>query len=117
MILLKSVTINKYKSIETPQTFTIEDGITTIVGKNEAGKTAILEAIAKSNYFEDDSKFVFDSTYDYPRKEKKAFDKSDKDVQVISCTFEISKTLLDRIQADVGTKAFTTTMNNPLKEL
>jgi len=31
-------------------------------------------------------------------------------VQVISCTFEISKTLLDRIQADVGTKAFTTTM-------
>lgn len=45
MITLKEVKINKYKSIETEQSFSVEDDITILVGKNEAGKTAILEAI------------------------------------------------------------------------
>src|SRR5271166_5822311 len=102
MITLKSVKINKYKSIETLQSFEVEKDITTLVGKNEAGKTAILEAIAKSNYFQKDPKWVFDATLDYPRKEKKAFDKRDKAEEVISCTYSISKELLDEIQNDMG---------------
>jgi predicted ATP-dependent endonuclease of OLD family len=108
MITLKSVKINKYKSIETEQSFSVERDITTLVGKNEAGKTAILEAIAKSNYFVDDPRFVFDATYDYPRKEKKAFDKSREDTTVITCVFHLSDQLLAKIQADVGANTFTT---------
>lgn len=109
MILLKRVTINKYKSIETAQSFNIEDNITTLVGKNEAGKTAILEAIAKSNYFEEDARFKFDAKYDYPRREKKDFDKSGEDVTVISCDFELTKEMLEKIQDDIGKKAFSVT--------
>jgi predicted ATP-dependent endonuclease of OLD family len=106
-LLLKNVQLNKYKSIETVQTFSIEKSVTTLVGKNEAGKTAALEAIAKTNYFESDPKFKFDATYDYPRKEKKRFDKSGEDVQVAVCAYEISDNFLSEIQASVGAQTFT----------
>ena len=54
MIKLKSVTINKYKCIEIEQSFDVEDDVTVLVGKNESGKTAILEAISKSNSYRND---------------------------------------------------------------
>jgi AAA15 family ATPase/GTPase len=55
MIKLTQVTIDKYKSIQNPQTVDIDTSITTIVGMNEAGKTSFLTAIAKTNYFISDS--------------------------------------------------------------
>ena len=68
---LTNVTIHKYKSYDQSQSFPIDNDITIIVGKNESGKTAILEAIAKTNYFSDDGEFKFNPTHDYPRKEKR----------------------------------------------
>ncbi len=84
---LLNTTIHKYKSIEKDQTFEVNDGITILVGMNESGKTSILEAIAKTNYFDDDPKFRFDTTHDYPRREKKAIDKKGDDPKAITCTF------------------------------
>ena len=66
-MLLKKVTIHKYKSFLTEQSYEVESAITRIVGKNESGKTALLEALAKSNYFEDNAEFKFDKDLDYPR--------------------------------------------------
>ena len=106
MIKLTNIEINKYKSIETEQSFEVDEKVTTLVGKNESGKTATLEAIAKVNYFEEDPKFKFNSTYDYPRKERKKFDKSGKDVKVIECTYEISTELFKKIKQDVGADVF-----------
>lgn len=68
-MLLKKVTIHKYKSFLTEQSYTVEDRITRIVGKNESGKTALLEGLAKSNYFEDNTEFQFNKDLDYPRSE------------------------------------------------
>jgi predicted ATP-dependent endonuclease of OLD family len=99
---LKKVTIHKYKSIENDQTFEVLDGITVLVGMNESGKTSILEAIAKTNYFEDDSRFKFDMTHDFPRREKKAVEKSGEDPPAITCTYSIPEKLLDAIANDVG---------------
>ena len=48
---LINVTIFKYKCIETEQSFKVEDDITILVGMNESGKTSLLEALAKTNYF------------------------------------------------------------------
>lgn len=73
---LTHVEIEKYKCYETPQGFAVDEDITVLVGKNEAGKTAVLEAIAKTNYFTDDATFKFDPVLDYPRKEKKKYDKA-----------------------------------------
>lgn len=106
---LKEVTIYKYKSIESDQTFQIEDDVTVLVGMNESGKTSILEALAKSNYFQKDSKFQYNTTHDYPRKEKKKLDKSGEDPYAISCVYTIPETLLEKISKDVGNGVFTLT--------
>lgn len=51
---LTAVKIHKYKCIETEQSFNIDSDITVLVGMNESGKTSVLEAIAKTNYFQKD---------------------------------------------------------------
>lgn len=105
MIKLRKVEINKYKSFLEKQEIDIEDGVTRIVGKNESGKTALLEAMAKFNYFDsDDDSFNFNSTNDYPRGLLKKYQQEypDDDFAVISCTFEISDELLKQISDDIG---------------
>lgn len=61
MFILKQVKINKYKSYTTEQEVQLDDSVTTLVGKNESGKTAFLEALAKLNYFTSDEDFKFDA--------------------------------------------------------
>ncbi len=100
MLKLKTVSINKFKSIETEQTFNVEDNITVLVGKNESGKTAILEALAKSNPNDHDDRL--DATLDYPKKELARYNRSDDDVTMIRCTYELSESLLSRIREDIG---------------
>lgn len=110
MIKLKNVVINKYKSFLEKQEIEIEDGVTRIVGKNESGKTALLEAMAKFNYFDSkDKTFTFNSTNDYPRGELKRYQQeySNEDFDVITCTFELSDDLLNQISEDVGKDVFT----------
>ena len=65
---LTRVQIHKYKLFENDQTFNVENDITVLVGMNESGKTAALEAMAKSNYFQDDNQFKFSLIHDYSRK-------------------------------------------------
>ena len=103
---LKNVTIHKYKSIETDQSFQVQDDLTVLVGMNESGKTSILEALAKSNYFQKDNKFQYNTTQDYPRKEKKKLDKSGEDPSAISCTYSIPQNLLEQISEELGSNVF-----------
>ena len=110
MIKLKNVVINKYKSFLEKQEIEIEDGVTRIVEKNESGKTALLEAMAKFNYFDSkDKTFTFNSTNDYPRGELKSYQQEypNEDFDVITCTFELSDDLLNQISEDVGKEVFT----------
>ena len=110
MIKLKKVEINKYKSFLEKQEIDIEDGVTRVVGKNESGKTALLEAMAKFNYFDsDDDTFNFNSTNDYPRGLLKTYQQEypNDDYSVISCTFEISDELLKQISDDIGKDVYT----------
>ena len=106
-IVLTGVELNKYKSYETSQSFVVDDKVTVLVGKNESGKTAVLEAIAKTRYFEDDPKFKFNATHDFPRREKKRYDKSGEIATVVTCTYRVSPELLKIIAADVGESTFT----------
>lgn len=104
---LKRVTIKKYKCIEKDQVFEVEDDVTILVGMNESGKTAVLEAIAKTNYFQDDEDYKFNTTHDYPRKEKKALDKSGKVAPAVSCEYVLTKALQKQIEDEVGSDVFT----------
>lgn len=100
-MLLKRVTIHRYKSFLTEQSIDIEKGITRIVGKNESGKTALLESLAKTNYFEDNSNFEFDKTMDYPRGQLASV--QDDNPKAVTCEYEISESTVKRIEEDLGT--------------
>ena len=100
-IKLKKVVIHKYKSFTEEQEVNIEDDITVLVGKNESGKTAFLECLAKSNYFQKDDKFTFNLQLDYPRKELKSRDKDSK-LLAISCVYEITDDILASIEEQLG---------------
>ena len=96
-MILREVHIRKYKSIEDSGPIPVEDGVTCLVGKNESGKTAVLEALHKLNPVAGGEQAVFNELFDYPRrlrgKEKKliptvqpveaSFDLDDEDVQAV----------------------------------
>ena len=82
------VVIHKYKSFLTEQSFEVERQITRIVGKNESGKTALLEALAKSNYFESNEEFRYNKDLDYPRSE--LIKVRTENPKVITCEYELS---------------------------
>jgi len=105
-MILKKVTIHKYKCIENEQVFDVQDDITVLVGMNESGKTSILEALAKTNYFQNDKKFKFNTTHDYPRKWKKNIDKSGEDPDAITCVYEVTDELKRKIENDLGKGVF-----------
>ena len=98
---LTKATIFKYKGVENEQAFSIEPDITVLVGMNESGKTSLLEALAKVNYFEDDNDFIFNKTHDYPRKQKKMADKSPTPIDAVTLEYSVDKALIDEIEADI----------------
>lgn len=103
MITLKKATIYKYKCIEHEQTFDIEPDITVLVGMNESGKTSLLEALAKVNYFDSaDKDYNFDMTRDYPRKQKKAAEKTGKPIDAVKLHYEMDDILVEKIEKDIS---------------
>ena len=102
MIKLTKAKIQKYKCIENTQEFMIEPDITVLVGMNESGKTSILEALAKCNYFENDMNFKFNQTHDYPRKQLKNLSKSGDDPIAVILEYVIADELAKMIQSDIG---------------
>ncbi len=106
MLTLIGATIHKYKSIETDQTFSVDDKITVLVGMNESGKTSALEVLAKTNYFEDDAAFKFNLTHDYPRRELKRLNKSGTNPEAITSKYKISEELFQKIYLELGEDVF-----------
>ncbi len=102
---LQKVHISNFRSILDSQEFDIGD-VTCLVGKNESGKTALLEALYRLNPV-DESAGTFDDTEDYPR-----FSVSDyqddvesgrrKPAEVCSATFVLEDSDLERLFTDYG---------------
>lgn len=109
MVRLKHVKIKKYKCINSEQKFKADDSITILVGKNESGKTAILESIAKTNYFTEDKTFTFNKTLDYPRRELKSYEKSGEIANVVTCTYQLGDDIRKKIAEDIGEGVFNVT--------
>lgn len=112
MIKLTKAVIHKYKCIEKEQTIEIEPDVTVLVGMNESGKTSLLEALAKVNYFDpSDTDYKFNMTHDYPRKQKKAAEKSKRPIEAVTLHYEIDDDLLDEISEDLGFEFSCTTFS------
>ena len=72
---LTKVRVQNYRSVEDSEEFEIGD-LTCLVGKNEAGKTALLSAMRG---LKPSQPFEFDETIDYPRRFSTRFDERHPD--------------------------------------
>ena len=103
LVQLSNVEIHNYRCIEGNQSFEVEPDVTVLVGMNESGKTTILEAIAKCNYFDQsDPQFQFDALYDYPRARYNKYKKGSEDSRAVTLSYRISDELISRIEEELG---------------
>ena len=101
MITLTKAHVFKYKSIEDSSPVEIGKDVTVLVGKNESGKTAFLEALDKALSLED-AKFNF--VFDYPRKDYVRYrpqHDAKSFAKVVELTFRIEKDLAEKINKEV----------------
>lgn len=105
---LRTVHVREFKSIWDSNTFDV-DRITCLVGKNEAGKTAILEALYRLNPIIG-SEGEFDVTYDYPKADVENYlqdveSKRRGHAEVINATFVLEAPELAAVTAAYGAEA------------
>lgn len=89
VVLLKSAHVTNFKSIEDSDEVAIDAAVTVLVGQNESGKTAFLQALNKARSVDGDEKFVIFE--DYPRRlvtQYQARHEVDPDVAVV-LTYEL----------------------------
>lgn len=120
MLTLIKAQVWKYKSIEDSTPVELADAVTVLVGKNESGKTAFLEALHKALPLDD---IEYDYVADYPRKDLvryRAQHEAKNYHKVVELTFRIEKALVNKINnevfggADVLTLGATFTHNSTI---
>jgi hypothetical protein len=106
---LKEFRVREFMSIWDSGPIMVDEQITCLVGKNEAGKTALLTALYRTNpIIEDDA--IFDEIYDYPKREVEdyrfAVENGDRDeVVVVEALYELDDSDMEVIIAIFGPKA------------
>lgn len=101
MLTLIKAQVWKYKSIDDSTPVELSDAVTVLVGKNESGKTAFLEALHKALPL---GNAKYDYVADYPRKDLVRYrpEHAAKNYQkVVRLTFRIEKALADKINNEV----------------
>lgn len=101
MLTLVKAQVWKYKSIEDSTPVTIAEPVTVLVGKNESGKTAFLQALYKAMAL-DGAKYNF--VDDYPRKDLTRYrpqHQAENYSKTVELTFRIEKSLADKINQEV----------------
>ena len=104
---LTKARITNFRSIQDSTEFDVGD-VTCLVGKNESGKTALLQALYRLNPVVDSSG-IFDDTDDYPRyavnEYKDAVEAGRREPdQVVTATFELEPEDIKAIEGVYGTR-------------
>ena len=101
---LSRVRIENYRSIEDSGWIEVEPEITSLVGKNESGKTAFLQALFKLNPIEPAE---YQEILDFPsRLTRKRKDTNDA-IRVCTAEFELTDEELEVIESDLGVDSLT----------
>ena len=97
--------ITNFRSIEDSGEFSISD-LNCLVGKNEAGKSAILDALHGIKPYRE---FAYDKTRDYPRRFLAKFDERHPSGKscVAETTWKLSQAELDAVNEELGEGVFT----------
>jgi predicted ATP-dependent endonuclease of OLD family len=88
-MILKSVQIQNFKSIKDSTVFSVDGKVTCLVGKNESGKTAILQALTKLNP-SDPALAEFDEM-EYPRHQLNEYQESENYAKVLTTTWQLGE--------------------------
>ncbi|MCR9175281.1 MAG: ATP-binding protein [Alphaproteobacteria bacterium] len=104
---LKSLRIQNFRSVEDSGEFTVEH-LTCLVGKNEAGKTAVLQAIAGLNPHPA-TPFAYELERDYPKRYLARYrERHDgKEAEIIRSVWELSEGEINELKGEFGPEAFT----------
>ena len=106
---LRQFTVREFRSIWDSGAINVDDQTTCLVGKNEAGKTALLTALYRTNpIIAGDT--VFDETYDYPKREVEdyRFSVENKDREkavIVECLYELEDEDMEAVTSVFGSKA------------
>lgn len=87
--------IQRYRSIGEPTEFDVEPDVTALVGKNESGKTAVLQSLYKSNPVD---RAKFDPDLDYPSHRSFELRKNDQ-IKVTELTYELDNDDVAAVEA------------------
>ncbi|MDE0077014.1 MAG: AAA family ATPase [Caldilineaceae bacterium] len=106
---LTKVEITNYKSIWGSNEFEIGD-VTCLVGKNESGKTALLQALHKLNPV-NESEADFDITMEYPRQavsqyRRRIAREGEKHDEVVKAIYTLDKSDIQAVQEAFGNNCF-----------
>lgn len=104
---LQKVAIRRYRSIEEMDAFEIEPDVTCLVGKNESGKTAVLQALNKS-HSHDGAKF--DEGLDYPTTRTSERRKAEGTMQVTTLSYHVDDSDVQAVEDCMGKGALSSRM-------
>lgn len=105
---LKEYTVREFRSIWESGPITLDEQTTCLVGKNEAGKTALLTALYRTNpVIAADA--VFDETYDYPKREVEDYRFEVKngdraEAVIVECLYELDADDIEAVTSVFGPK-------------
>ena len=102
-MILKTAVVRKFRSIENSGTVRFEPDVTCLVGKNESGKTAFLEALHQANPLGPGR--GFDELRDYPRRLRGRDRAEIPTTTPISATFELDDADLEAVAQQFGPDA------------
>ncbi len=103
-MLLVRAAVGPFKSIETPSLVDIDPRVTVLVGMNEAGKTAFLQALHKSKSV--DKSDSFDPVADYPRRSLTSYLKEHNagaPADVVRLVYRLTSDEIIKINSEHGT--------------
>jgi predicted ATPase len=103
-VILKTAVVQKFRSIENSGTVRFEPDVTCLVGKNESGKTAFLEALHQANPFGGLGR-GFDELRDYPRRLRGRDRAQIAGTTAVSATFELGDADLEAVAQRLGPEA------------
>ncbi len=95
--------ITNYRSVEDSGEFAIEPDVTCLVGKNESGKTADLQALYRLNPVE--ASAVFDEVVDFPSRLTRQRKQAGKKIPAVSASFLLTEDEIATIEGDLGAGA------------
>ena len=97
---LVSVRVQNYKCIDDSEKFSVRD-LTCLAGKNEAGKTALLQALRRLNPVEEAER-KFDGLMEYPRRRHHELSEGGAKSEVLTTEWELSDGDVEAVEDVLG---------------